>query len=109
MPHDFGIAVLEDMVTSYLDLTITRLRAKSRLAPEVDELSSEVSLVLRNVLVQRRWKTRVIPSCCLKAIDKNVANHFEGLITFVSEKSVSAANITIGALLTMIYEIHSRS
>src|ERR1700760_466721 len=39
--------------------------AHSWLRPEVDELSSEITLVLGHVLIKRGRQPRIVPSCCL--------------------------------------------
>jgi hypothetical protein len=54
LPHDLGIAVLKYVVTSDLDVALSRNRPKSWLGTEVDQLSTEIALVLRYVLVERR-------------------------------------------------------
>lgn len=49
------------MVTSDLDVAGSSVRPKSRLRSEINELPSEVPLVLWHVLVQSRRQSRVIP------------------------------------------------
>lgn len=41
------------MVSSDFDLTVSGLRTEGRLTSEVDELSSEITFILRNVLIER--------------------------------------------------------
>lgn len=53
------------MVSPDLDLTIARLSTQGRLTSEIDKFSSEIALVLRNVLIQGRRETRVVPGCGL--------------------------------------------
>jgi hypothetical protein len=50
LPHDLAITTLEDGLSRNLDVTLTSVRSESGLRSEVDQLSSEVSLVLRGVL-----------------------------------------------------------
>jgi hypothetical protein len=45
------VRILEDVRPANFDMTLTRKDAKCRLRAEVDELASEVTLVLRHVLV----------------------------------------------------------
>jgi len=52
LSHDLRITILEDVVSSDLDLTIARLGTEGRLTSEVDEFSSEIALVLRDILIQ---------------------------------------------------------
>jgi hypothetical protein len=41
---------------------------QSRLRSEVDQLSPKVTLVLGNILIQRRWQSRIIPSGGLRVV-----------------------------------------
>ena len=71
LPHNFGIRILKDVSSSDLDVTLSRNRSKSRLGAEVDEFPPKVSLVLRYIELQARWKTRIVPRCSLGiVIDK---------------------------------------
>jgi hypothetical protein len=66
------------MRSSNLDMALAREDPKSRLGAEIDELASEIALVLRNILVQGRRESGVIPcrglgiviheihSCCVR-------------------------------------------
>lgn len=68
LAHDLGVAVLEDVVTPDLDLTVAGLVAHCGLAAEVDELPAEVTLVLRHVGIQRRRQARVVPRRRLRVV-----------------------------------------
>jgi hypothetical protein len=50
LPHDLAVTALEDGLSGDLDVALTGVGSKRGLRTEVDELSSEVSLVLRSVL-----------------------------------------------------------
>jgi len=52
LPHDLYIAILEDVISPNFDLAIAGLRAERWLTSEIDELSSEIALVLWDVLIQ---------------------------------------------------------
>ena len=56
------------MVTPDLDLAVARLVAHRRLRPEVDELPTEVTLVLRHVGIERGRQTRIVPSGSLRVV-----------------------------------------
>ena len=49
LTHDLRIRIFEDMSSSNLDVALTRNWSKSRLRSKVDELPSEISLVLRHI------------------------------------------------------------
>lgn len=61
LSHDLGIGVLEDVVPAHLDVTLSGHDAQGWLGAEVDQLPSEVPLVLRHALIQRRRQARIIP------------------------------------------------
>lgn len=61
LSHDLSITILKDVVTPDLDLTVTRLCPHRRLTSEVDKLPPEVTFVLRNISIERRWQSRVVP------------------------------------------------
>jgi hypothetical protein len=68
LPHDLGITALKDIVSRHLDVTLTSVGPKSRLRSEVDKLPPKVSLVLGNILVKRRGKSRIVPSSCFGVV-----------------------------------------
>ena len=49
------------MRSAHLDVTLATDNAQCRLRSEVDELATEVALVLRYVLVQRGRQSRIVP------------------------------------------------
>jgi hypothetical protein len=85
LSHDLGITVLEDMVSSDLDLTISRLCTKGGLTSEIDELSSEIALILRDILIQGRRKSWVVPRCGLVIVN-SVHTEYQKPLTLVSIK-----------------------
>jgi len=52
LAHDLGIRILKDIIATDLDVTLSRHDPQSGLGSEVDQLATEVTLVLRNTLVQ---------------------------------------------------------
>ena len=68
LPHDLRVTVLEDVVTSNLDLTVARLSTHGGLTSEVDKLPAEVALVLRHISIERRWQTRIVPCRRLRVV-----------------------------------------
>ena len=52
LPHDLVVGILENMRSAHLDVTLTTNNAERWLRPEVDELATEIALVLRHVLIQ---------------------------------------------------------
>lgn len=74
LPHDLRITVLEDMIAANLDLAVARLRTHSGLTAEVNELPSEVALVLRHILVQgrRHCKFDVEPKVCEGRLEEHL-------------------------------------
>jgi hypothetical protein len=65
LTHDLGIRILENVITADLNMALSRHNPQSRLRAEVDQLATEVTLVLRNTLIKRRRQTGIIPSGCL--------------------------------------------
>lgn len=53
LAHDLGIRILENMRSSNFDVALARKNTQCRLRSEVDEFPSEVTLVLRNILIER--------------------------------------------------------
>ena len=53
LPHDFRVAILENVVTPDFDLTVTRLSTHSGLTSEVYEFPPEVTLVLWHISIKR--------------------------------------------------------
>ena len=68
LPHDLGVTSLEQVVTRNLDMTLASVGSERRLASEVDELSAEVTLVLRHVLIERTWQAGIVPRCRLGVV-----------------------------------------
>lgn len=62
LAHNFGVAILEDVRAPDLHMALAAQDPQSRLRTEVDKLPPKVTLVLRNILVERRRQSRVIPS-----------------------------------------------
>ena len=62
LPHDLRVRPFEDALPRDLDVALSRDGTKRWLGSEVDELPSEVSLVLRNVLVEGGGQSRIVPS-----------------------------------------------
>jgi hypothetical protein len=60
------------MRSSNLDMALARKNAQSGLRTEVDELPSEVALVLRYVLVKGRRQTRIVPCSSLRVVVNEV-------------------------------------
>ena len=60
------------MVSPDLNLAIPRLCTHSRLASEVNELPSEVSLVLWNISIKRRGQSWIVPRSCLGVVVNEV-------------------------------------
>lgn len=52
LAHNLGVRIFEDVSSTNFDVTLTRRRTKGGLRSEVDEFSSEVSLVLRYILIE---------------------------------------------------------
>jgi hypothetical protein len=53
LSHDLGVRILEDMSTPDLHMALSGQDPQSGLGSEVDQFPSEVTLVLRHVLVER--------------------------------------------------------
>ena len=51
LPHDLGIRVLKNVVSSNFDMALARQYPKSGLRPEVNQFTSEIPFVLWDVLV----------------------------------------------------------
>jgi hypothetical protein len=69
LAHDLGVAVLEDVRAADLDVALSGRWAQGGLRAEVDELASEIALVLGDVLVERRRKAGIVPGGRLGAED----------------------------------------
>jgi hypothetical protein len=65
LPHNLAITTLKNILTRYLDMALTGIRPQCGLGSEVDQLSSEITLVLGRVLVERGRQSRIVPCCCL--------------------------------------------
>lgn len=68
LSHDLGIRVLEDVRAADLDMALSGENAERWLRSKVDQLAPEISLVLWHVLIERRWKTWIIPSRSLRVV-----------------------------------------
>ena len=53
------VCILENVGTTDLHVALTRDGSKSRLRSKVDQLSTEITLVLRHTLIQTTGKTRI--------------------------------------------------
>ena len=84
LSHDLGIRVLEDMRTANLNMALSGKNAQRRLRSKVDQLASEISLVLWHVLIERRWKTWIIPSRSLRVVVDKVHSSSVGKPHFPS-------------------------
>ena len=72
LSHNLLIRVFKDMISSNLDVTLSRQNTQSRLRSKVDDFSSKVTLVLGNILVQRRRQTRVVPCGSFRVVVNEV-------------------------------------
>ena len=72
LPHDFRIAILKDVVPPHFNLAITGLRAQRGLRAEVNEFAPEVAFILRDILVERRRKSRIVPSRRLRVCGSEI-------------------------------------
>ncbi|KAH3679538.1 hypothetical protein WICPIJ_008587 [Wickerhamomyces pijperi] len=61
LTHDLLVGIFKDMVSSHLDVTLARQDSQGWLRSEVNHLSSEITLVLRNVLVEGRRQSWIVP------------------------------------------------
>lgn len=61
LARNLGEGVLENVRSADFDVALSRKDAHGRLGPEVNELASEVALVLGHILVERRWQAGIIP------------------------------------------------
>jgi hypothetical protein len=59
LAHNLMVRVLEYVRSADLHMTLSRNRAKSRLGSKVDQLPTEIALVLRNTLIQAAGQARV--------------------------------------------------
>ena len=59
--HDSTIAVLQDARATNFELALSGLESHLRLTPEIDNLSSVVSFVLRCIIVHVAREPRIIP------------------------------------------------
>lgn len=50
------------MRSTDLDMALSRNDAQGRLRAEIDQLSAEITLVLRNILIERTGQPRIVPS-----------------------------------------------
>jgi hypothetical protein len=68
LPHNLVIRVFKNMSSADLDVALARQYTHSRLRSEVNELSPEITFILRNVLVERRGKSWVVPGRGLRVV-----------------------------------------
>lgn len=61
LTHDLGVRVFKDVGAADLDVALAGDRAEGGLGAEVDELPSEVPLVLGHVHLEGRGQTRIVP------------------------------------------------
>jgi hypothetical protein len=71
LAHNLMVRVFEDMRSPDLDMALPTDNAEGGLRAEVDELATEITLVLRHVLVQGRGQARIVPGGSLRVmVDK---------------------------------------
>jgi hypothetical protein len=61
--HDSSVGILEDPITTDLELYLAREDTHFGLGPEVNDFAPIVTLVLRCVVIEVAGKTRIVPRC----------------------------------------------
>ena len=68
--HYISITVFKDMTpsNSNFDLAVAWLAPHHRLRVEINQLATEVMLVLQYILIKGQWEMRIVPHCHLHVV-----------------------------------------